>query len=157
MQTIRILEGHNLHSLVEESQLFEAADLNNIGITEALVPGVTLTIPDQVIPSLVQERLEQKIKPVLIKPVAGQTWVDMALQLTADESRVFELCDANSSGITDELQPTTFINGLTPEPSKRKMVNVLATLKPSSLHYKTGDPAPEGIEYWAIEIDFIVS
>ncbi|MBT1702965.1 hypothetical protein [Chryseosolibacter indicus] len=157
MQTIKVLYGNVLSDLVSEDQLFEAADLNGIGITEVLVPGVTLSIPDQQPARLNDETLPKAVKQRTAQAVAGQTWIDLAMQEVGDESRLFELCDLNDASITEEVEAGRVIQAMRVEQDKQNIVNVLRPLKPSSMYYKVGDPAPEGIEYWAIELDFIVS
>lgn len=157
MQAIKILNGHDLSMLVSEEQQFEAADLNNIGITDALVPGVVLTIPTQKRIPVQAEALTkaQQKKSVRVKP--GQTWIDLTLEQTGDEEKVFDVCDLNGAGITEEVTPGVIINAMEPEVEKKRIVNSLATVNTSSMYFATGNPAPEGIEYWAIEIDFVVS
>jgi hypothetical protein len=91
------------------------------------------------------------------KTVAGQTWIDMCLQTFGDEIRLFDLCDLNNAGITDDLPDGSEIQIAEPDLDKILITSLLNTLKPSSLYYGTGNPAPGGIEYWAIEIDFEVS
>lgn len=154
---IRVLNGHELADLVGEDQIFEAADLNGIGITEALVPGVTLTIPKQPAPQLTLERRQRTSRAAVKRVVAGQTWVDIVLQELGDELRLFELCDLNDAGITDDLAPSTVVQAPEADASKATVVNTLRARKPASIHYGTGDAQPEGIEFWAIEFDFVVS
>jgi len=87
----------------------------------------------------------------------GQTWLDMTLQTLGDEGRIFELCDLNGVGITDDLAAGTEIETLEPETDKVSIVTLLKDRVPCSLQFGAGDPAPEGIEYWTIESDFVVS
>jgi len=89
-----------------------------------------------------------------IKAQPGQTWVDLALQYVGDEERMFELCDLNGFGITDEIEPGVLLQCPDSDPKKRSIVNVLKVC--SSMFFGVGNPAPEGIEYEAIELDFIV-
>jgi hypothetical protein len=88
---------------------------------------------------------------------AGQTLIDITLQELGDEERIFEMADANNCGITDDLTAGVHLNSLLVDTDKISIVKVLQQRKPSSLYYGTGDPAPDGIGYWGIEIDFIVS
>lgn len=158
MQSIKVLNGHTLSDLVREHQLFDAADLNGVSITEALVPGVILSVPDQTNPDLNKERAIVKKAPErVVKSVAGQVWIDMTLQECGDESKLFDLCDLNNVGITDELVSSTVIKTLPIDNVNLAVISALNGRKPSSIFFGVGNPAPEGIEYWAIELDFIVS
>jgi hypothetical protein len=157
MLSTKILHGQSLSDLADEEKLFEAADLNGIGITDALVPGVIISVPAKVVKKTANQPLAKKITSPKVKAIAGQTWIDLTIQQLGDEERIFELCDLNSAGITDLLAAGTEIESLEPDAKRKKVVNALQSRKPSSLYYGTGNPAPEGIEYWAIELDFIVS
>lgn len=158
MQTIKILYGHELADLVGEEQLFEAADLNDISITEVLSPGIVLSIPSQQRAQLISETIPQPAKPITLKALAGQTWVDIVLQQLGNEHRLFELCDKNNSGITEDINPGTVIQSPEFEATKKAIVSVLkATLPASDLTVQPGEPEPEGIEFWAIEFEFVVS
>jgi hypothetical protein len=158
MPTIKVLNGHTLSQLANEMQLFEAADLNGIGITEALVPGVILTLPEQVPAKLFRENIAQVGKPETTRSLYGQAWVDIALQQLGTEERLFELCDLNDAGITDVLIAGTTITSPEAEAKLKRIVNTLKANKPSSVKvYAPGAEVEEGIEFWAIEMDFLVS
>jgi hypothetical protein len=155
MPNIKTLHNHNLIDLVSEEQLFEAADLNGIGITEALVPGVVLSIPQQI--KSVDRKIVKGGKQRTLKAIPGQSWIDIALQEAGDESRIFDIIDLNGASITEDIDLSKILMVPAVEPEKQKIVSVLTSRNPSSMYYGTGDPAPEGIEFWIIETDFIVS
>lgn len=158
MQRISTLYGHELSNLVADNQLFIAADLNNIGITDALVPGVVLWLPDAVTPSIFSESRPSNNKQPLVKAKAGQTWVDMALQETGTADTLFDLCDANGAGITDAVLPGMDIALIDTDPANDKTITLLRGVAPASQkQVEAGAPAEEGIEFWSIEIDFTVS
>jgi hypothetical protein len=157
MPTTKVLYGHELADLCDESLLFETADLNNISITDALTPGVRLSVPAASRKKLDDEKIEAIEKPVTVKAIAGQTWVDLAMQQLGDEERIFELCDNNKAGITDEVEAQKVIKFPSLASEKKRIVNILSVIKPSSMFYGTGDLAPDGIEFWAIEFEFLVS
>jgi len=158
MPAIKVLYGHELSDLCDEERIFDAADLNGIGITDALTPGVTLSVPVMRKRELGNETVLQiQTQVAAPKIIAGQTWVDLVLQQLGDEERLFELCDANSNGITEDLIPGNEFVTLEAERDKQSVVNTLIKTKPSSLYFGTGNAEPGGIEYWAIEIDFEVS
>lgn len=158
MPAIKVLYNHELSDFVADEQIFEAADLNSISITEALVPGVSLDIPEQKRATLSNDKLQSIVKPTTVKSLSGQTWVDLVLQQLGDEHRLFELCDMNGAGITDVINAGTIVTSPEAEPDKKRIVNILAGRKPASSFVVTpGEDEPEGIEFWAIEFDFIVS
>jgi len=158
MPTIKVLNGHTLSQLAYDMQLFEAADLNGIGITEALVPGVTLTMPEQVPAKLFKERIASIVKPETVRSLYGQAWVDIALQQLGTEERLFELCDLNAVGITETLVANTTIVSPEVDPKLKRVVNLLKEHKPCSIKVNApGAEDEEGIEFWAIEMDFLVS
>jgi hypothetical protein len=87
--------------------------------------------------------------------IPGQTLVDIAMQVLGTEQRLFELADLNDCGICDDISGIV----LCPQPTKDKqaIIKSLNLHKPSSMFIGIDNPAPEGIEYWAIENDFEVS
>jgi hypothetical protein len=95
-----------------------------------------------------------------IKVEYGQTLVDLALQSCGDESRLFELADLNGIGVTDDLVPGNMMNVPEPETKKQRIANLLRDRKPASGVNPIppgGELNEEGIEFWALEVDFIVS
>jgi len=92
-----------------------------------------------------------------IRSLSGQTWVDLALQQLGDESRLFELCDLNGVGITDELIPGREVLYPDFDFDKKDSVNTLKRIKPASDQSLVEDDHGEGIEFWGIEFDFLVS
>lgn len=157
MPVTKVLYGQSLSDLCAEENVFLAADLNGIGITDALVAGVILSLPVAITKTLSNESIITSPRIPTVMSVAGQTWVDMAMQMLGDEERLFELCDANNAGITDDLAAETTITSLLIDDEKVAISNLLSRTKPSSLYFGVGNPAPGGIEFWAIEIDFEVS
>lgn len=87
----------------------------------------------------------------IIQP--GQTLLDIALQELGDVSRANEIAIMNGISITDDLQPGTSL--LLPDPSgvARFIFNLFKDRGniPASAIIKE-----EGIEFWAIEKDFVV-
>lgn len=156
MQAIKVLSGHTLCQLVDDAQLFAAADLNGIGITDALVPGVVLSVPERKLKQLQDERLPQLVKPIVVKSLNGQGWIGICLQELGDEARIFELADKNGVGITDALTAGTICKCPDVDVAKKRIVSLLRRKRPAC------DPGNnpnngEGIEFWAIEFDFKVS
>ncbi|NOS94530.1 MAG: hypothetical protein HOP30_21675 [Cyclobacteriaceae bacterium] len=158
MPTTKTLYGHKLVDLVPEDQLFLAADLNGIGITDALVSGVVLALPERIVTRLQDERLPKAVKPILVKALNGQAWIDLTLQELGDESRLFEMVDLNGGSITGEITPGTIIQSPEAESGKKRITNLLQVKQPASSRAAViPPPKEEGIEFWAIEYDFIVS
>ena len=158
MQIIEVLYNQELADVVDEEQLFEAADINGISITEALVPGVALTVPDRKFHKIMDEVVAPRQKVAVTKSEYGQTWVDLVLQQLGDEERLFELCDTNTAGITDDVIPGTVIQSPDFDQDKKSIVNVLKVNKPASDKVLAPGAIPEeGIEFWGIEFDFVVN
>jgi hypothetical protein len=156
---VTVRYNDSLATLCGEELLFEAADLNGIGITDALVPGVQLSLPTAAVTPAITSEFITRAEAVsnLVTVLPGQTWADMVIQQLGDEERLFELVDLNGVGITNDLVPGTTITSAKTATNKASIVKALALRKPGSLFRGIDDAAPEGIEYWAIEVDFIVS
>jgi hypothetical protein len=93
----------------------------------------------------------------VIKALPGQTWVDIVFQELGDEERIFELCDLFNAGITDDIDLAMLMTMPDFDSRKKRIVQILRELKPSSEFYGVQDPEPGGIDFWAVEINFIVS
>lgn len=97
----------------------------------------------------------------LIKPLPGQALIDIVIQELGDAERLFEVALLNNRGITDQL--TTEDSILVPEYAldKKSIVKIFTEPfnKPASQkEYAEGEePILEGIDYWAVNLDFIVS
>jgi hypothetical protein len=159
MPLTKVLYGQELSDLCRDENLFAAADLNGIGITDILAPGNILSLPEENDFFQGLPEVRNRLSAVLAqKSVAGQTWSDIVIQELGDESYLFDLADSNQVGITDDLAPSTKLNIPTVSNlSKQSIVSLLRDRKPCSLYYGAGNPAPQGIEYWGIEIDFVVN
>lgn len=160
MPSIKVLDGHELVDLTDEEKLFEAADLNAIGITDVLTAGVILSVPERSPHKLNDEVIQPRIKVPVVKAQHGQTWTDLSMQELGDEERVFELADANDAGITEEVE--IGVELITPvlAAEKKSIVNVLKVTRPASGALPNppgGNLLEQGIEFWAIEFDFVVS
>ncbi len=157
-RTEKVLEGHDLSNLVEEEQIFEAADLNDISITELLTAGVVLTLPDPT-KKVAVENFGLVPDRQLTRSLAGQAWIDMCLQEIGSEDSLFEMADLNDVSITDDIAPGTAI--LSTTAARKEIVRVLQRVKPASRTRPENDSdtgeIQEGVEFWGIEFDFVVS
>lgn len=91
----------------------------------------------------------------------GQNLLDIALQATGDASSALALAIANGLCLTDDLEVEQTIEVPTDIDGD---ANVRVFYRERNIHPATGvtkideSTSPfEGIEYWCIEIDFIVS
>lgn len=158
MPTIKTLYGHKLSDLVAEEQLFDAADLNGIGITDALVAGVVLAVPERVFKQVQDERLPQLVKPLVVRSLNGQALIDLTLQQLGDEARLFEMADLNVLGITERITVGALFQCPEVESGKKRITNLLQVKPPASSRAAViPPPTEEGIEFWGIEFDFVVS
>src|SRR4051812_40713019 len=92
----------------------------------------------------------------------GQTWLDIALQELGDMERNIELARLNGRAITDDLQAGEELIVPDFDTEKRSIVQLFrnaANRPASSDTFVAADPDSngEGIEFWAIEYDFVVS
>jgi len=91
-----------------------------------------------------------------VKILFGQTIIDIAMQELGDASRIFEVADLNNISVTSDLVPGSLIAVPNPAPEKSNIVKLFSNpaLKPASM--QTDNEDEDGIEFWAIEDDFIV-
>ena len=94
-----------------------------------------------------------------VKVLYGQTWLDLAVQETGDATRAMEMAILNDVSMTDSL--TAGESVLAPDPERgKKSVVLLFTDKANAPASEdiVGEMKSngEGIEYWAIEKDFVV-
>lgn len=93
-----------------------------------------------------------------VKILAGQTMVDIAIQELGDLERVFEIAVDNDTSISDELLPGSFLNVGDYVADKRYLVKVFEKPTKIASFDFAGDVNArlEGIDYWTLELDFIV-
>ena len=92
----------------------------------------------------------------------GQTWLDLALQELGDMERAIELAQLNNRAITDDLQAGEELLVPDFDSEKRSIIQLFrnkANRPASGDTFIAADPGSdgEGIEFWAIENDFVVS
>ena len=95
----------------------------------------------------------------IIKVGEGQTLIDIAMQYCGDALRVFDVADLNGLQITDDLEPGSELKVPDAAIEKRAVVIEFSRLSlfPASIEdIDPGDEQLEGIDYWAIDDDFIV-
>lgn len=153
----KVIEGNELGDFGGDDALFELADLNGIGITEILTAGITLSVTES--KSVELERLTVTPDKQLTRSLAGQAWIDMCLQEIGTEDNLFDMADLNDVSITDDIAPGTPV--LSIADMHKEVVRVLQKVKPASRTRPENDSDTgeimEGIEFWGIEFDFVVS
>lgn len=93
-----------------------------------------------------------------IKIQEGQTLVDIAMQYCGDALAVFDVAELNGIGITDEPEIGQILFVPDPAIDKIKIVEAFRKLVPASKgDTDVSDLANAGIDFWAIEEDFMVS
>lgn len=95
-----------------------------------------------------------------IKVLANQSVYDLAIQATGDVANVMIIASVNDISVTDELKAGDVL--LIPDtvtPLRAVLGYYTARqLKPATgLMSEAGVPQDEGIEFWYIEQDFVVS
>lgn len=87
----------------------------------------------------------------------GQSLFDIAIELTGDVENIFLIAMANNISITDALESKAKIKIIGNE--KTKIVNIFNQLHYPATAISATDtivPQLEGIDYWAIQLDFQV-
>jgi hypothetical protein len=95
-----------------------------------------------------------------IKVQAGQSLFDIAVQYLGDVERVFEIADINGLMTTNEVEPGTWLVVPDLDMAKRYVVDAFSkrNLSPASITDSGIEAAAlDGIDYWAIEDDFIIT
>lgn len=95
-----------------------------------------------------------------IQVLYGQTIVDIALQELGDPERAVEVAELNSLSLSDDLDGGQLIDVPDYDSDKRDLVNLFTNKANAPASADTGsevDAPLEGIDYWAIQIDFKVT
>lgn len=95
-----------------------------------------------------------------VSTLEGQTMVDVAVQELGDLERLFEIALANDLPVSDELAAATVLAVDEPDRTKKAVVKMFAnpSRKPASADTAgLVNERGEGIEFWGIENDFIIS
>lgn len=98
-----------------------------------------------------------------INVLTGQSLFDIAIQELGSVEGVFELAEKADVGLTDELVVGVLLNAPV-DPLDRQVVDYYKAnrIRPATAITRDntsagGDILMEGIEFWAVEYDFIVS
>lgn len=91
-----------------------------------------------------------------ISALTGQSLFDLAIQGTGSIEGVFGLAKAAGLSITDELTPGMVIPVPIPL-ADPQVAEYYAARRITPATAITTDVMPEGVEYWGIEFDFIIS
>lgn len=99
------------------------------------------------------------MKKVTIVP--GQTLIDIALQELGDAATLFEVAQYNDRSITDDLAAGDVLTVPDYALDRRAIVSTFANLanRPASgitTASETDGIFGEGIEFWSIELDFVI-
>lgn len=95
-----------------------------------------------------------------IKVSEGQTLLDIAVEYCGDINAMYAIADLNLKGITDDLITGELLMVPDAEVTKADIAAMFLQpfLKPASAEDpEASEVAAEGLEYWAIEEDFIIS
>ena len=93
-----------------------------------------------------------------IKVLNGQSLFDIAIQSAGSIEAVFDIALANGISITDDLEPGTVL--VVPAVLNRQVAEYYRVngIQPATGITVSDAPAlQEGVEFWGIEYDFIVS
>lgn len=168
MRLIKVSDGENILDIVctntgDAGLLVQAALLNGVSITDEIDIGTTLIVQPFSIPAktIVLSTAVKKIPPATIAD--GQVLVDLAMQYLGDAGRLVELALLNGNSITDEPDTGAAVSipGVV-DITKQFIVDLFIKWKQYPASKYDGDVDGEGnklegIGYWAIAIDFIVS
>lgn len=166
MNTLIVAPGENLFDMVVSNYgsieaLFDVAELNGLGVTGKLDPGAMIDCDESIsvvsgvieIPTAASTPYDSE----LAEP--GQSIFDMAVQLYGGIEGVFDLAEKNGMRLTGELNAGTLVKASTPVNKNMRAIIKALQIKPATIvsESEAADITPEGIGYWAIGIDFIVS
>ncbi len=165
-KSINIKAGENLFDAAirmygDMSGLLHLVEFNNVGFTDEIRAGQVISGDDiSFEKKTVNVILLTEIIPNSIEVEAGQSLFDIAVQEYGSIEGLFHLTQDNNLSLTEELEPAKSISVRT-EASKQNVVDFFKgrNLKPATGLTPTENEQlkPEGIEYWAIEYDFVVS
>lgn len=135
--------------------LFDAALLNNAGITDDLEPGSSWVLPNAVYEPVNISIPAPATQPVLFEMLKHQELTDFTTQRCGTLSSLFEVAQLNGLSITDDVAPGTMLKQNVAEPAvvrffTNKRIDIVNLPKPK-------DVKPGGIGYMQIGNDFIVS
>ena len=184
---MKVLSGQSLFDIAIQScggtdAAFELAVLNGLNLMDDLIPGQELALPEVVNPDIALYFKNKNIQPAtlitvqaqvigsvvdtvirdvatiqsnLITTLDGQSLFDIAVQEFGSIEAAFALATLNGLSVTDELTPGTLLQktGII----NKKIVSYYSdkNIKPATGGIVTSTIG--GIEYWAIETEFIVS
>ncbi|OPB87802.1 hypothetical protein [Elizabethkingia occulta] len=88
----------------------------------------------------------------------NQSLLDIALQATGDAANAIQMAFVNGISITDALEPGTGITK-TESPDNTDIKNYYAakSIQPATVNYNEKINYPEGIDFWEIEGNFVIS
>lgn len=95
---------------------------------------------------------------LIIKVSEGQTFLDLAMQYLGDVMRADEIAVLNGLALTEDLAPGTEIEIPAIEADKTPITAAFSErgLIPASRDEDFVGDIDDGIDYWYIEVDFIV-
>ncbi len=136
---------------------------NDLGFTDEPKPGVVLEIDNSVsFKNLKKIKIATQVDELPNEAVvkARQNLFDMSLQIYGDLSGLIELAEDNDLNLTQELTPGTKLKSRI-EVKNKQVVSFFKARKNKPATglsiSETEKLKPEGIDYWAIEYDFVVS
>lgn len=88
-----------------------------------------------------------------------QTLVDFVIQYTGNADALFDLCELNDLELTEQPAPGTEL--ILPDVIDRAVVRYLNygkhKITTGTMTLEAGEIIEEGLEIWAIELDFIIN
>jgi len=182
---MKTLQGQTIFDLAIQfsgstEAAFDLAMSNSLNLTDDITPGTDITPTDILNKEIAAYYLAKNIQPATLeaqiitgsgspvdiaslilvqnntlKALSGQSLFDLALQSSGSVEAAFELALMNSIGITDDIVPginltvASVVNKQIADYYKNKGI------KPAT--YSETESGIGGIEYWAIETEFLVS
>lgn len=166
MNTLIVAPGENLFDVVVSKYgsmeaLFDVAELNGVGVTGELAPGAMVDCDESITIASGTIKIPTAIAMPYDSDLAepGQSIFDMTVQLYGDIEGLFDLTEKNGLPLTGELKPGTLVKANTPADKNMRNILKAQQIKPATIvnAAEAAEITPEGIGYWAIEIDFIIS
>jgi hypothetical protein len=164
MSTHIVLYGETLLKIAAQkgnaAAAYDIALLNELSVSDELVPGTVLQLPViekqvRVFESGVQVKISSDV--VILE---HQTLADIAVQYLGDAERLMEVAVLNELSPTANVQAGSNLKVPTPSKEKKRLVQLFKNKANAPATKKKQAPGTvllEGIGYWFVEVDFKVS
>lgn len=165
MQEVIVKQGQTIFDVAVEYldnalMAYQIAMLNGISVTDVLQYGSTIKIPNYTNTYTSEKSVNQTSEVYVVTVKQGQSLLDIAVQYCGDAAAAFDIAKINNLTFSSSLEAGTSINlipSLNEGLSKYFKNGNHTPATAANLKTQIIEPILSGIDYWAIETDFIVS